>query len=262
MKAAASIAAPRPELPGLRADPRYSWFVRRTLLVLCVVACQGTRPARKLDPDLVRVSQDARLRTDVVGGAKLAYPIGAGASPEVRDYLDELDTGHKFAGEATFVLVDAENTGTEGAHITLGGELHDAAGGTVGSLKPESLWVPAGEQRTFALVDAERQPRPTASAARLVVRGATIPLEPPLPRIEDVVTYDDYGTVVIQGTLVNPAERRGQIMVFASFHDAGGRPMTRPFSFVPVEAASRTPIQFVGPQDSKKGVLFVGESVY
>ena len=236
--------------------------MRALVIAMLLAGCQRTHPARDLDRDLIRVSTDARLRTDTVGGAKSAYPIAPGASAEIRAYLEGLDAGHQFSGDATFVLVDAENTGHDGANITLGGDLRDASGTAVGTLKPESLWVPAGEQRTFALVDSERHARPTASAARLVVRGAVIPAQPPLAHIDEPKSYDDYGKVVLQGTLVNEADRRGQIIVFASFHDAGGRPMTRPFSLIPVEPHSRTPLQFVGPQDSKRGALFVGESLY
>ena len=232
------------------------------MIAVLLIGCKRTHPSHDLDLDLVRVSTDARLRTDTVGGAKATYPIAPGAIPEIREYLAGLDAGHQFTGEATFVLVDAENTSTDGANITLGGDLRDATGTSVGYLKPESLWVPAGQQRTFALVDTERKARPTASAAHLVVRGAVIPAEPPLARIEEPKTYDDYGKMVLQGTLINDADKRGQIVVFASFHDAGGRPMSRPFSLVAAEPHSRTPIQLVGPQGSTHGTLYVGETLY
>src|SRR5687767_5727490 len=98
-------------------------------------ACRS-EPARSLDLELIRVSADARMRTDTVGD-------GA------------------FQDTATFVLVDAENRAAEGAYATLGGALVDAAGADVGTLKPQSLWIPAGASRTFALVDVERKPRPT-----------------------------------------------------------------------------------------------------
>ncbi len=234
----------------------------RALVAWFLLGCSRTHPAHDLDLDLVRVSPDARLRTDTVGGAKASYPIAPGASPEIRAYLAGLDAGHQFTSDATFVLVDAENLGHDGANITLGGELRDATGAAVGALKPESLWVPAGEQRTFALVDSERHARPTASAAHIVVRGAVIPEQAPLAHIDEPKSYDDYGKVVLQGTLTNDAERRGQIVVFATFHDAHGQPMSRPFSLVAVEPHGKTPLQFVGPQGSTRGALYVGESLY
>jgi len=73
------------------------------------------------------------------------------------------------------VLVEAENTANAGAYVTLGGELTDDAGKTVSTLRAASLYIPAGELRTFALVDKERKPRPTAKGAKIFVRGARVP---------------------------------------------------------------------------------------
>src|SRR5215510_15480241 len=76
---------------------------------LGLAGCTHGKPARNLDLDLIRVSPDARLRTDTVGDGQ-------------------------FASNASFVLVDAENTAAEGAYVTLGGELTDTAGALVGEL--------------------------------------------------------------------------------------------------------------------------------
>src|SRR5215470_6277077 len=76
------------------------------------IGCGHSKPARNLDLDLIRVSSDARLRTDTVGE-------------------------DKFASTASFVLVDAENAGVEGAHVTLGGDLTDGSGAKVGELKAQ-----------------------------------------------------------------------------------------------------------------------------
>jgi hypothetical protein len=200
-------------------------------------ACSNTRASRSLDLDAIRVTGDARMRTDTVGD-------GA------------------FASNSTFVLVDAENTSSTGAYVTLAGELTDNAGGTVGVLKPQSLWVPGGERRTFALVDTERVPRPASTSARIKVRGAMIPDEPPRARIEQLHVFDDYGKSVVQANLVNDADRLGQIMVIAAFHDADGRPMTRPFQMIQIDRKQTRPVQFVGPQGSKTGTIFVGEAIY
>ena len=108
-------------------------------------------------------------------------------------------------GRATFVLVDAENTGETGAVVTLGGDMRDAAGQTLGMLKPESLFIPAGDRRTFALVDTDRKARPTAAGAQITVRGALIPEEPPVMHVEDIHTFDDFGKQVVQGMLVGPS---------------------------------------------------------
>jgi hypothetical protein len=185
------------------------------------IAC-GHKPARNLDLDQIRISSDARLRTDTVGDGK-------------------------FASMASFVLVDAENAASDGAYVTLDGELANASGGKVGELRSQSLWIPPHEVRTFALVDSERVARPTAAAARIKIRGAVIPDEPPRARISDLHSFDDRGKVVVQAYLVNAADRPGQIMVIGSFHDAHGQPMTRPFQLIDVAARDRQVIQFVGP---------------
>jgi hypothetical protein len=200
-------------------------------------ACGRSQPARQLDLDAIRISGDARLRTDTVGDGR-------------------------FASTATFVLVDAENTASEGAHVTLAGELRDAAGAQVGELKPQSLWIPPRESRTFALVDTERAARPASTAARIAVRGALVPREPPRAFITDLHAFDDRGKSVVQAYVVNTAERPGQLMVIGSFHDERGQPMTRPFQMIDVAAKGKRAVQFVGPEGSRRGTIFVGDTVY
>jgi hypothetical protein len=51
-------------------------------------------------------------------------------------------------------------------------------------------------------------------------------------------------------------------MVIASFHDAEGRPMTRPFSMIEIDRRASRPVQFVGPPGSKTGTIFVGDAIY
>jgi hypothetical protein len=206
------------------------------LVLMALLACEGSK-SRELDHELIRVSPDARLRTDTVGEGK-------------------------FEEQATFVLVDAENTGKEGAYITLNGELADAGGSVVGELRAQSLWIPPGEERTFALVDRERKPRPTAAAARIHVRGASIPAAPPPAHVGELREVVDNGRIVVQGVLHNDGERAGNIMVIFSFHDAERRPMTRPFAMLRVEGHGAQPVQFVGPPGSVHGTAFVGDSVY
>ncbi len=200
-------------------------------------ACARSKPARHLDLDAIRVTGDARMRTDTVGDGK-------------------------FASVATFVLVDAENTSASGAHVTLGGELTDAAGATLGVLKAQSLWVPAHEARTFALVDQARVPRPTSTSARIKIQGAVVPDEPPRASITELHTFDDHGKTVVRAYLVNGADRVGQIMAVGAFHDARGQPMTRPFQMIELAAHGRRVVQFVGPEGSTRGTIFVGDVIY
>jgi hypothetical protein len=207
------------------------------LLGLSPAACRHSEPAHNLDLDAIRISGDARMRTDAVGDGK-------------------------FASTATFVLVDAENTAADSAYVTLGGDLTDSAGAVVGGFKSQSLWVPAHESRTFALVDRERVARPTASAARIKVQGALIPKEPPPAHIADLHSFDDRGKIVVAAYVVNGVDRPGQVMVIGSFHDAHGQPMTRPFQMIELAANDRRVVQFVGPEGSIRGTIFVGDVVY
>lgn len=207
------------------------------LIVAACPACRDTAPKQRLDLDLIEVSGDARMRTDTIGG-------GA------------------FTDTATFVLVDARNRADKGAHVTLGGALTDAAGAEAGALAPQSLWIPPGESRTFALIDSERKPRPTAKAARIEVRGALIPDDPPRARIEELHTFKSDDRVIVQAYAVNGADRLGQIMVIGVFHDAQNRPMTRPFELVTIAAGERRVVKFVGPSGSVRGAIFLGDAVY
>jgi len=209
--------------------------VRAWILLLLLVGCEKTS-RRTLDLELVRITGEGKLRTDVIG-----------------DNITET---------ATFVLVDAENTSKDGAYVTLAGDLADAAGVPVADFKASSLWIPAGESRTFALVDRERKPRPTAIAAKIVVRSGTIPETPPPATVDQIREIEDDGKLVVQGTLHNRAPRRGMIVVIASFHGADGRPMTRPFSVLHVPANTDQSVQFVSTPGAKHGTIYVGEMSY
>jgi hypothetical protein len=210
--------------------------MRRALLVLALLGCE-TKQMRDLDLDKIDVSPDAKLRTDTVGEGTTE-------------------------SQATFVLVDAENHGTVGAYVTLGGELADASGAKVGELRPQVLWLPPGEQRTFALIDHDAKARPTAAAAKIHVRGAKIPSAPPPVRVDEIRELVDNGRIVVQGTLHNDAKKPGEIMVIGSFHDETHHPMTRPFAMVRVAGEASTAVQFVGPEGSKHGTIYFGEMIY
>jgi hypothetical protein len=229
----------------------------RVIRILTLVALAACSRDEKRELDLSKIEVlGAQMRTDTVGGGE-------------------------FADTATFVLVDAKNLATEGAYVTLGGELVDASGADVAQLTPMSLWIPPNETRTFALVDAERKPRPTAKTARAKVRGASV-FPAPLARIEELHSFDDHGQLVVQAYAINESPRDGVIMVVAAFHDAAGRPLTRPFSVIKIKAkqdpatpgncpdsgsnrepqASKCPVSFVGPPGAKRATMFVADTVY
>lgn len=225
------------------------------LLVLVLAACGETTPKRELDLDLIHVSNNARMTSDSVGEGK-------------------------FVEQATFVLVDAENTAGEGAYVTLGGELVGTGGAVVGKLIAQSIWVPAHESRTFALVDTERKERPDAKTARIKVRGALVSAAP-TAHIEELHSFDSHDQLIVQAYLVNEANRTGTVVVVASFHDATDHPITRPFQVVKIGAkddgtpgacpdaasswlpvVSRCTIQFIGPPGAKRGTMFVSDISY
>lgn len=209
--------------------------MRGVFLTLVLIAC-GKSARRELDLDLIKITGEGKLRTDTVG-----------------DQVQET---------ATFVLVDAENTGKEGAIVTLAGALADASGHAVGDFKATSLWIPAGESRTFALVDRERRARPEASAAKILVRQATIPVAPPAAYVDQLREIEDNGKLVVQGVLHNDAKRPGQIVVIGSFHAADGRPMTRPFTIQRVDAGATQAVQFVSAPGAKHGTIYVGDTAF
>lgn len=209
--------------------------IRRFLLVT-LAACSPKSGSHELDLDLIRVSPEARLRTDTVGDGK-------------------------WQKDSAFVLVDAENTSNEGCYITLAGDLTDDGGLVVGTLRAQSLWTPAHESRTFALVDSERVPRPTATSARIKVRGALVDRPPPA-HVEDIHTFTFPDKTVVQGTLVNEGNGAGRITVIGAFHDAQGKPTKRPWDLIDVAAKGRANISFVGPAGSTTATLFVGEWAY
>lgn len=211
-------------------------FALLAVALLPEVGCDPPK-RRPLDLDLVRISPNAKLRTDTV------------------------DDG-RFASTATFVLVDAENTGDDGAYVTLAGHLGDTEGRSVGALKPQSLWVPARAVRTFALVDREHKARPEAKTAQIQVRSGTIPDRAPPVRIDSVREFEDDGKLVIQGTVHNDAARPGRIMVIASFHGPDGQPMTRPFSVLTIPARDAQAVQFVSAPHAKHGTIFFGDMTF
>ncbi|MBK7535147.1 MAG: hypothetical protein IPI49_07170 [Myxococcales bacterium] len=200
-------------------------------------ACQLPSPPAQLDPAAIWVSSEVTMRTDTVGQAP-------------------------FDSQASFVLVDAENRSSEAAMVTLAGTFRDERGASLSKLRAESLWVPAGGRRMFALVDKERKPRPGARGAQLLVSGAKVLAARPVMRVIDERSFDDFGKTVTVATLVNDADRPGKAMVFAAFYDARQKPMARPFTSVPIEAQGRLPLRFVGPQGSRSGMIFLGDLVY
>lgn len=211
-------------------------------LILCfaAVACEkrSSRADREVDPSLLEVDRAGLvLRTGTVG-------VG-----------DEKPS-------ATFVLVDAHNTADRPLMVTLGGNLVDAAGKPVGTLRPDSLWVPADGIRTFALVERDLK-APEAAGAEVEVVGAFPAEHDPAMYVDDSGgAFLDQGRVVVNGNVVNTAERAGKVIVIAGFYDAEGRLLERPFQVLVVGPGAKRAVQFVGPEGSRKGYMFIGDAVF
>jgi hypothetical protein len=194
--------------------------------------------AREVEPGLVRLdTEHMNLRHDAVGHGK-------------------------WASRASFVLIDATNTHTEDLMVTLAGELVDDQGAVVGILRPESLRIPAGGVRTFALVDHDQGERAQAAGARVRVLGAHAPGYPPPVRVTDGHVYRDGDRVVVSARVHNTADRPVRVLVLGGFYDRNGRPVRRPFTEMYLPGGDTHPAQFVGPPGSVKGYLFIGDMAY
>lgn len=224
---------------------RWTWY----LLALCLAALSGAAGGacrkqassweeREVDPGLVRLdSERMLLRHDTVGH-------------------------DRWASRASFVLIDATNTHGEDLMVTLGGELVDAQGAAVGTLRPASLRIPAGGVRTFALVDEAQVVRERAAAARVRVIGAHVPSYPPPVTVTDGNVYRDGDRVVVSARVHNTAPGTVRVLVLGGFYDQHGVPMRRPFTEMVLPGGGSHTAQFVGPDGSVKGYIFVGDMAY
>jgi hypothetical protein len=205
-------------------------------MIASLAACPrpGDEP-KEMDHSLVAVSPNVAVRTDPVG-----------------------DEGKS----ATFVLVDADNHGDRELLVRLAGDLTDKSGAAVGHLRSDELRIPPGGRRTFALVDADLEARPDATGAKVTVDSATIPAGRAPMRITDGHVYTDQGRAIAAAYVVNDADVPGKAIVIAGFHDADGKPMTRPWTIFQLGAGAKQTAQFVGPPGSKTAYIFVGETSY
>lgn len=209
-------------------------------LSLSVTACKKPKGWQRdeVDYGLVEVAGDRlRLRHDIVGEGQ-------------------------FASKATFVLVDARNTHSGDLMVTLGGELVDAEGAVVGELGVESLRVPSGGTRMFALIDKARTTREAASGARVRVVGAHEVDYPPPVQISDDKVVKEGDMLTAYATVRNTKPRYVKVIVLAGFYDENDVPITRPFTLMQLAGDTTHPAEFPGPAGAHKAYIFVGEMVY
>jgi hypothetical protein len=204
-------------------------------IVAALAACSDDKPTIELAHDTIKVSTNAHMRTDLIG------------DPAAQR-------------EASFVLVDAENTNDRPATVTLAGHLVGADGAPI-PLKPEALTIPPGESRTFILIDSDFAPRPDARGAEVSVRGAIVARPVPIA-IADVHTFPDGDRVVIAGSVINNSHRPATIVVMAGFHDAAGKPLARPFTVFRLGHGHARTVRLVGPPGSTRAAMYTGDVTF
>jgi hypothetical protein len=208
-------------------------------ILFALIACRGSDwSAPEVSYDVIHVDAD-----------RLAVKTGP--------------VGHdKWKSNATYVLVEAKNTDSKDLMVTLSAELVDGDKKVVGKTRRESIRIPAGGSRLFALVDDKQVERPTATGARVDVRGAEVVDYPAPFVITDGHVYSDQDRAVVAGYLLNNADRPGKAMVLAAFFDEKGRPMKRTSTLFDIAGKGKRGMQFVGPDASRGAYLFIGEVQY
>ncbi len=204
---------------------------------------------------------DRRAEVEAEAQARALTSVIAVDRARARLRHDEIGHG-RFAGRASFVLVDAENRHHSDVIATLGGELVDRAGASTAAFLPTSLRIPAGGVRTFALVSQDRREHLQATEARIEVIGASVPRYLPTVMVTEGSVHRDGDRVVAQGRVQNTAASPVRALVFAGFYDEAGTPMTRPFREVYIPGGDSQVVMFVGPDGSRKGYIFIGDVVY
>ena len=146
--------------------------------------------------------------------------------------------------------------------VTLSAVFVNQAGAEVGRATTQSLRIPAGGVRTFAMVDNEQSLHKDATSARVEVIGAYAPSYPPPVQVTDGNIYRDGNRVVANAMIRNAVERPVYVIVIAGFYDADDKPLTRPFTTMYIPGNGSHPAEFVGPPGSVKGYVFVGDMNY
>jgi hypothetical protein len=212
---------------------------RLTALALAASAAAcSSRPAVEVDRSQIEIVADKlALKTG---------PVGQG----------------QWRSDATYALVEARNRSDRDLDITLAGALVDSAGKTSWPVRRESLRIPAGGTRLFALVDKEQSARPQAASARVEVVGAAPVRYPPSFVVTDGRVVMDQDRAVAAGYVVNTAEKDGSVILIAAFFDEAGAPLGRTSTLFRMAGGGKRGVQLVGPPASRSAYLFVGEYVF
>jgi hypothetical protein len=171
--------------------------------------------------------------------------------------------GHdKWKSDATYVMVEAKNTTEMDLMVTLSADLIDKDKKVVGKTRRESLRVPAGGSRLFALIDDKQVARPAATGARVDVRGAETVSYPASVVVTEGNVYFDQDRAVVAGYVTNNAGGEAKAIVIGAFFDDKGRPMQRPSTLFRLAGKGKRGTQMVGPPGSRGAYLFIGDVQY
>lgn len=167
----------------------------------------------------------------------------------------------RWKTQATYALVEARNHSDKDVDVTLGGALVNGADGKW-PVRRESLRIPAGGSRLFALVNDKQAARPQATGARVEVAGAAaVSYAPPFTVTEGKVVMDQ-GRAVAAAYVTNTAKRVGSVILIGAFFDEAGLPVGRTSTLFRMDGGGKRGVQLVGPTGSRSAYLFVGEYVY
>lgn len=218
--------------------PRTSLALLLSALVIPAAGCREAAPESPVDPRAIAIAADTlAVRTG---------PVGEG----------------KWRRDASYVLVEAKNTGDEDLLVTLSGALTGPELRSSAPLVRESIRVPAGGSRLFALVDQEQAVRVGASDARVELAGAVrVGYAPPFTITRGAVVMDQ-DRAVAAGDVHNTADRQGQAVVIGAFFDRKGRPLERTSTLFKLAAGGTRGVRLAGPPGSRSAYLFIGEVEY
>ncbi len=222
---------------------RHFALVTTLLLVGAAPACKNTKSwgGKKLDSSVIEVAT-SRLHLRHV-------KVGLEA---------------KHTAPATVVMIDVRNKHTKDVSVTLGGKLFDKDKKQIGTLTKQSLRVPKGAWRMFALVDSTNKVHKNADGASVSVVGVH-----QLDHAEEILidkprTFKDkhVDRVILQGDVRNAGKGFARVLVIAAFYDKDGLPMERPFSELRLKIGETKSVQFVGPPGSVRGEIFPGTTTW
>jgi hypothetical protein len=226
--------------------------------VLALVACKTPSGPERIPVAQIKIVSAAKLRTSPVGGRMSANEVALWKQELGRD--QPFFAGDDEAVDASYVLVDAENRSERDAFVTVDGTLVGA--GKTGKLRPESLYVPAGDRRTFLLLDDKLAPEPWAQSVDVVVKGAMVAKFAPAMTITDVNVFTEDDHVVAAANVTATAKRPGEGIIHCAFHDADGDPLSRGHAVLVLEPGKTSVVRFKGPPGSKTATIFAGDEVY